>query len=345
MCVVGVFLASSACSLPTQTEAPQAPVAYQADAKQTPAETAPSMATDPDPSAPLRAEGISVIPPSGNDWFEDTSIVQWQPPGPLRLIVLFRKRAQPPHSVVASVSRKELAADISSRLRSATEREKLLYQLRDQNRSEWDSGRSKAISFAASIDHSLGYDCLKVDALGEDRGVPGHAGEVFEFEQHAYHCIAPDLRSVVIVEYSQRAPKGAARYDLRSEGEPFLKSLHFAAAGEPPGPTRSLNDRIAFMLDDYARRLRESGNPTKANEVAGQAQQLREYEQQKRAGTASIYMPFVPDKVLQEYAGFLRAKGLPSEAAEADALAKEYRDNQIRAFMELMRRSRGQPPK
>lgn len=330
--VTGTVLAQTVSSTPAPAQAVQSPFALQT-------------ATVADPPNRIRADGISAIPPAGSDWIEDTSIVRCQRPGPLRPIMVFRTRVQPPQSIVASVTRRELSPDIASRIHSGTEREKLLYQLRNESRSDWDSGRYRAISFAANIDHSLGSDCLRVDLRSEDRGVPGHAGEVFELEQHAYHCVAPDSRSVVIIEYSQRAPKGSSRYDLGSDGEAFLKSLRFAAAGEPAGPGRALNDRVAFTIDNYALHLRDSGNSAKATEIASQAARLREAERQMCAGAASVSLGFTPDKTLQEYAGFLRAKGLMAEAAETDALAKKYHDNQIQAYIEQVIRQQRQPPK
>ncbi len=104
---------------------------------------------------------------------------------------------------------------------------------------------------------------------------------------------------------------------------------------------------VADELDDYAQLLREKGSVGQANEVAANAEKMRESDrarleaqaafEQGRPFDTSFYLGFEPDSALRDYAAELRAAGRRAEAQEADALAARYRAEQTAAINRMMR--------
>ncbi len=104
---------------------------------------------------------------------------------------------------------------------------------------------------------------------------------------------------------------------------------------------------IADKLDDYAQLLRENGSMGQADEMASNAEQLRESErlrleaqaafEQGRPYDTSFYLGFVPHAALRDYADALRAAGRRTEAREADDLAVRYVGDQLATGQLLMR--------
>lgn len=104
---------------------------------------------------------------------------------------------------------------------------------------------------------------------------------------------------------------------------------------------------IADKLDDYAQLLRGNGSMGQADEMASNAEQLRESErlrleaqaafEQGRPFDTSFYLGFAPQAALRDYADALRAAGRTAEAREADDLAVRYEAGQLANAERLMR--------
>ena len=108
-----------------------------------------------------------------------------------------------------------------------------------------------------------------------------------------------------------------------------------------------MNVTVADKLDDYAQLLRENGSMGQADEMASNAEQMRESErlrleaqaafEQGRPYDTSFYLGFVPHAALRDYADALRAAGRTAEAQKADDLAVRYEADQLANAERLMR--------
>ncbi len=111
--------------------------------------------------------------------------------------------------------------------------------------------------------------------------------------------------------------------------------------------TRSMDLTIADELDDYAQLLRENGSMGEAEEMASNAEKMRESDrlrleaqaafEQGRPYDTSFYLGFAPDAALRDYADALRAAGRRAEAKEANDLAVRYVGAQLFNAEQLMR--------
>ena len=110
---------------------------------------------------------------------------------------------------------------------------------------------------------------------------------------------------------------------------------------------QTMNSTVADVLDEHAQFLREKGSIGQANEVAANAEKMRESDrarleaqaafEQGRPYDTSFSLGFDPYAALRDYAAELRAAGRTAEAQEADALAMRYRAEQMANARQIMR--------
>jgi hypothetical protein len=122
-------------------------------------------------------------------------------------------------------------------------------------------------------------------------------------------------------------------------------TLLTACAGTGPAPqAQTMNALMAAQLDDFARRLSDTGNAARGKEISDEAVRLRQAEVAVERGDSSTYLGFMPDQSLHEYAAFLRRSGAADSATKADTLANAYRDIQNRAVLEQFQRLKPPEP-
>ncbi len=94
-----------------------------------------------------------------------------------------------------------------------------------------ESARVHVVSSAATMTTRHGATCWREDESAEDRGVPGHEGEVFSLARHRLLCVHPDFAGLLIVADSslRLGPGETAVGD--DAGEAVLQSLTFPALG------------------------------------------------------------------------------------------------------------------
>ena len=80
-------------------------------------------------------------------------------------------------------------------------------------------------------DTTTGAECVRVDAVQEERDNPRAPGVVLVLVTHSLDCLHPrSPGDVVSVSDSERYPKGQHAFSaetLRAEGEPFIRSATF----------------------------------------------------------------------------------------------------------------------
>ncbi|MBI5048757.1 MAG: ankyrin repeat domain-containing protein [Deltaproteobacteria bacterium] len=199
--------------------------------------------TDPAFSTPvanpmqrLELQGFSFLPPTGENWFivspsHPSHPVETLLPAVAQGLVIAKKhRESPPtrpedaqtiFAFVATAPRfNELTLNPTEYLQNkAQEREK-------QYKEETKTGRFRPVDFKASIDSSLGTNCLRIDSIIEDHGVPQFPGSVFIISDHRFLCPHPDFPILTVtIGYSQRYLQGGQHLPVETEIAPFFKSL------------------------------------------------------------------------------------------------------------------------
>jgi YVTN family beta-propeller protein len=95
------------------------------------------------------------------------------------------------------------------------------------------SGRLHVLSSGARPMPQGGATCWQIDGVAEDRGVPGHQGEVFTLSRRYLTCSHPDFPAyIVIADYSQRVAAGQQPPSSDEEAESFLRGLAFDRLGK-----------------------------------------------------------------------------------------------------------------
>jgi len=131
----------------------------------------------------------------------------------------------------------------------------------------------------------------------------------------------------------------------------LLASLAAGCAGTGQPDRVPLDIAVASEIGAYGRLLRLQAQPQRADEMAADAEKLRQTERERREAEqafregrpyqTSTYLGFQPDLVLRDYAADLRAIGRTADAERAEALGKAYREDQTRAINELAKRRPG----
>ena len=169
----------------------------------------------------LDFHGFSILPPQGKDWY----VVEKDPRAVAFRKKLMERPRQPEdlnHTFAAlagAVDLKQPTFDSPTELREFVER------------SLQGEGRFSLIESRVVLDGSLGFDCMRYDAIQEERGNPRAAGFVLVITMHGLFCPHPYAPGLIVhVHYSERRVQGdRALFDeaLRREVEPFLRSVVF----------------------------------------------------------------------------------------------------------------------
>lgn len=171
-----------------------------------------------DPST-IHLRGLSLTPPGGEKWYlskVSATAAQFEkitPKGPFHTVIAFAevRRSGAPFK------------DVNALFRHV--------ELTTQNEPD---PRYKILERKVSLDNSLRIDCVRVDAVSEDHGVPFAPGSVFILKIREFYCLQPSSpRTFVALAYSQRFRKGEPLISLEAEVEPFLKSLALPPAFPP----------------------------------------------------------------------------------------------------------------
>lgn len=168
----------------------------------------------------LEFEGFSILPPHGENWFSLPS-ARLKQLGPYWIASFYKMPAprSKGHTITAWVRAGRLPIAIENRA-------EFLQNFPMVNFAKTERHRPVLVNI--SPDRTLAADCVRYDGMTEDRGVPGHQGSVFIWDQHGFACLHPDLPNTFIeIQYSQRRPQADPPMSLEAEGEPFLKSLAF----------------------------------------------------------------------------------------------------------------------
>lgn len=92
--------------------------------------------------------------------------------------------------------------------------------------------RASVISTAAAMTTRGGASCWREDEAAEDRGVPGHEGDVFLLTHHRLLCLHPDFAGLLIIaDVSLRLGPGQAAAAGDEAGEAVFQSLTFPSFG------------------------------------------------------------------------------------------------------------------
>ena len=184
-----------------------------------------------DPTKRLVFQGFSILPPQGADWFMGRSTL----PDGTQAVSFGKKmretacqRPEDCTTVEASVMVKNVTVPFQTRA-------DILQYIEQAGREEAEKGtRMRLLEFKTAVDYTLGVECLRQDAILEDRGVPQFPGTVFIMTSHGLFCPHPDSpRYVIGVGYSHRTVQGQQPPSIEAEIEPFLYSLEFLRAEKP----------------------------------------------------------------------------------------------------------------
>jgi hypothetical protein len=177
----------------------------------------------------LQFRGFSVLPPQGPDWYAD----RWGSDG----TVFYKPRSAVgvPIKGAAGPGREAqvfYAAAFGGRLEGASlDSLDTLRELAEQ--PLLSRGRFRLLSGQTVPDTSLGADCVRYDAVHEERGNPRAPSLVLTLTVHGFVCRHPAARDFVVhLLYSERyaqgdEPRPTLTEALQSEVEPFLRSLRF----------------------------------------------------------------------------------------------------------------------
>ena len=182
-------------------------------------------------------QGFSFLPPAGDDWFiispsHPSHPVELFPTAAQALLIIKKLRESPPtrpeedqtiYALVVTTTRfGELSFKPTEYLQNKAQ------ELEEQYKADTRSGRFRPVEFKASIDNSLGANCLRYEKVLKDHRVRRFPGAVFIISNRAFLCPHPDFaRFIVNLEYSQRYLQGEEPLPVEKEIEPFFKSLMF----------------------------------------------------------------------------------------------------------------------
>ncbi len=173
-----------------------------------------------DPTQRLEFEGLSILPPRGEDWFIAPPALRRQQGADM--IASFLKLATPPsktHTVTATVRGGRVSV-------SAGSRSELLQKIAQGYSKE--TNRNRPVSVNVSPDKTLSPDCVRYDITAEGHGIPGYPDSVYIMDMHGFVCLHPDSPDAAIdIQHSQRRLQEDSLLTLEAEGEPFVKSLLF----------------------------------------------------------------------------------------------------------------------
>jgi hypothetical protein len=172
------------------------------------------------PTQRVELDGVSVLPPAGQTWYFG--------PHDGRHIIFGRMPPQSPHTIgaMALVDKIEIGGAVLGPVRNAQDLKEVT------ERRLQSGGRFTTIEASVRPDTSNGAECVRVDAVQEERDNPRAAGVVLVLVTHVLDCLHPQSPGYVVsVGYSERYPKGQQALPvetLQAEGEPFIHSALFS---------------------------------------------------------------------------------------------------------------------
>jgi ankyrin repeat protein len=135
------------------------------------------------------------------------------------------------HSVIAYAGFQHIQATIEEpgpTRRDIGNADELLRWVKKNSAGEYQGPRFKDIDIKSSIVRYSGNDCVQVDFIGEDHGVPGAKGLTLILAGREYYCLHPasteSAAAVVRLSISQRYVRGIEPLLLDSEVAPFFKT-------------------------------------------------------------------------------------------------------------------------
>jgi hypothetical protein len=170
------------------------------------------------PTQRVELDGVSVLPPAGQSWYVG--------PRDGRHIMFGRMPPRPPHTIAAMtlVDKIEIGGAVLGPVRNAQDLKEVT------ERRLQSGGRFTTIEASVRLDTTMA-ECVRVDAVQEERDNPRFPGVVLVLVTHVLHCLHPrNPDYVVSVGYSERYPRGQQAFSaetLRDEGEPFIRSATF----------------------------------------------------------------------------------------------------------------------
>ena len=180
------------------------------------------------------AEGFSVLPPSGANWFlekKDGGMIVF---GKLPYLEKIRKLKE---TIDLPTTRQELNAKEPWVVHTFVA---AVFTKNYSDLLERPGGqRFKTAQVKGAVDNFLGQDCIKYSYTGEDHGSP-HA-PVFILTGGGFFFLHPESSNLIVnINYSQRFLPGGQPLPIEAELEPFLKSLMFHSI---PRAEQSLSSR------------------------------------------------------------------------------------------------------
>ena len=173
-----------------------------------------------DQSRRVALAGVTIVPPAGPEWRpgpRGRSYASWgRPPLPdsPRTLVL-----------TALVAKIEPGGAVLGPVRSLQDLEQV------ERRRLRSGGRFITIESRVRPDRSLGAECVRVDAVQEQRDSPRFSGATMVLSIHSVDCLHPlSPGYVVAVGYSEGSPREArvpAAETTRPDGEAFIRSATF----------------------------------------------------------------------------------------------------------------------
>ena len=180
------------------------------------------LAATGDLSRRVELAGVSVVPPPGPEWR----------PGPRGRTYASWGRRAPADStrtlvLTALVERIQIGGAVLGPVRTVEELERV------ERRRLRSQGRYVTIESRIRPDRSLGAECVRVDAVQEQRDNPRFPGMTMALSLHSIDCLHPlGPGYVVALGYSEgyaREPQERAVETLQALGEAFIQSATFTA--------------------------------------------------------------------------------------------------------------------
>jgi hypothetical protein len=171
------------------------------------------------PTQRVELDGVWVLPPAGQTWYVG--------PRDRQHVVFGRKPPQPPHTVgaMALVDKIEIGGAVLGPVRNAQDLKEVT------ERRLQSGGRFTTLESSVRLDTNRGAECVRVDAVQEERDNPRMPGVVLILVSHALDCLHPQNSGYVVsVSYSERYPKGQQAFSaetLQAEGESFIRNATF----------------------------------------------------------------------------------------------------------------------
>jgi hypothetical protein len=171
------------------------------------------------PTQRVELDGVSVLPPVGQTWYVG--------PHDGRHITFGRRPPESPHTIVAAalVEKIEIGGAVHGPVRNAQDLKEV------EERRLQSGGRFTTIEASVRPDTSNGAECVRVDAVQEERDNTRAAGVVLVLVTHVLDCLHPQSPGYVVsVGYSERYPKDQQALSvetLQAEGELFIHSALF----------------------------------------------------------------------------------------------------------------------